>query len=81
MTSTAVWQVYGSNFYLPVMDLQLNANDARTFCEKEGGDLASVEFGGENDYLKSLIAAAPLLADGSLVTTAHIGLYYDDWWN
>ena len=36
---------YGSNFYFPVVDLKLNFNEARNFCEKEGGDLASIEFG------------------------------------
>ena len=73
-STTAVWETYGKNFYLPVMDLRLNSNDARLFCEKEGGDLTSIEFGGENDYLQGLAAA-------SRFGIVHIGLYYDDWWN
>ena len=62
------------------MDLQLDANEARDFCEKQGSDLASIEFGGENDYLKTTILVATPPPDGSPVS-AHIGLYYDDWFN
>jgi hypothetical protein len=62
------------------MDLALSFNNARYFCEKEGADLASIEFGGENDFMQSRLSLAAPPADGS-VTSAHIGLYYDDWWN
>lgn len=53
--TTFKWTEWGKNFYLGVFDLKMNANKAKAYCKKEGGDLASVEFNGEQEYLNSLM--------------------------
>ena len=70
------WTEWGNNFYLGVFDLKMNANKAKAYCKKEGGDLASVEFIGEQEYINSLIKAANM---GDKL--AWFGLQYDNLWS
>ena len=69
------WTQFGKNFYLGAFDIKMNANKAKAYCIKEGGDLASVEFGGEQDYINSLMAAG-----GVKDQLTWFGLQYDNLW-
>ena len=54
--------------------MKLNATDARHFCEKVGGDLASIESSADYDkYFRNLTNKT---SNGVI----RIGLQYDDWW-
>ena len=74
--STAKWVEWGNSFYLGVFDLKYNAHKAKAYCRKEGADLASVEFAGEQAFISSLIAAAQV---GDKLTW--FGLQYDNLWS
>lgn len=74
--SNAKWTEWGNNFYLGVFDLKMGANKARGFCRNEGGDLASVDFVAEQEYLNSLIENADVGKDATW-----FGLQYDKLWS